>query len=607
MYVIGTSGHIDHGKTSLIRALTGIDCDRLPEEKAREMTIDIGFAHIEYPKLGTVSIIDVPGHERFIRNMVAGAWGIDLALLVIAVDDGWMPQTEDHFRVLSLLGVERLIVVLTKVDIADMEMISFVEEEAREKLTGTRYEGADIIRVSSKTGEGVKELKDLILQNLRKLNRASNAQKPYMFVDRVFASKGHGTIITGTLKNGVFRENDTVTLLPGGKELRIKAIESHGSALHEGVPSQRTALNLPGVSVEEIRRGHILASTSFFTETSDVLARIVFLDTRKEIKNNMGIELLVGTTAVKGKMILLDEELNLREGVFVRIRLERRWFFYPGQPFIITPPGGFRISGGGTIIVPDYESLRDKRRARGCLHLVGAASPADIIRFIVSAGLYAGKNDLLRMFPLNEKALDQTVAQVLEDGRYLQIDAYLADREFYEGLMKTIYETIERNVGLNSREIADRTGINDDFCHSVMPSVMGRYTVLEKEGRYFASSSITVDNLGDDRRAVLDHVRSMGVDGVELDRLSDEKRKKIVGELLRLGFLVSLDGNIVFHGDTYSELRERVMSLFNGKERITVPEAKDATGLSRKYVIPLLNRIETDGLIKRVGDFRIRS
>jgi selenocysteine-specific elongation factor len=178
MYIVGTSGHIDHGKTSLIMALTGTDCDRLPEEKSREMTIDIGFASIEYPRFGTVSIIDVPGHERFIRNMVAGAWGIDCALLVVAVDDGWMPQTEDHFRVLQLVGVERIMVVLNKIDAADEDMISFVEEEVRDKLKDTEFEGADIVRVSAKTGTGIEELREKIVENLRKLPKVADAEKP---------------------------------------------------------------------------------------------------------------------------------------------------------------------------------------------------------------------------------------------------------------------------------------------------------------------------------------------------------------------------------------------------------------------------------------------
>lgn len=327
MYIVGTSGHIDHGKTSLIVALTGTDCDRLPEEKERAMTIDIGFASMDYPRFGTVSIIDVPGHERFIRNMVAGAWGIDLALLVVAVDDGWMPQTEDHFRVLDLLGVERIIAVLNKIDLADEEMISFVEEEVREKIDATRFAGADLVKVSSKTLSGIEELKEVIVANLRQLSRISDARKPYLFIDRVFGSKGHGTVITGTLKNGQFHEEDTVTILPIHEEARIKRIESHYHVQHEGTPSQRTALNLASISMSKLKRGYLVCRENFFTESDDLIVRVQLLDEKRQIRNNQGIEILIGTTAVKGKIILMSDG----EGtVFpARIRLEKNGFHIP--------------------------------------------------------------------------------------------------------------------------------------------------------------------------------------------------------------------------------------------------------------------------------------
>lgn len=256
MYIVGTSGHIDHGKTSLIRALTGIDCDRLPEEKEREMTIDIGFASIDYPRFGTVSIIDVPGHERFIRNMVAGAWGVDIALLVIALDDGWMLQTEDHFRVLQLLGIERIIVVINKIDLGDEEMIEMAKNEIRERLEHTKYCEADIVPVSSKSGVGIEILKEAIITNLRKLSKAPDSDKPYLFIDRVFSPRGVGAVITGTLKNGVFKDNDSVTVLPLKREVKIKKIESHYRELQEGIPSQRTALNLSNITQDDRSRTH---------------------------------------------------------------------------------------------------------------------------------------------------------------------------------------------------------------------------------------------------------------------------------------------------------------------------------------------------------------
>ncbi len=607
MYIVGTSGHIDHGKTSLIRALTGIDCDRLPEEKAREMTIDIGFASIDYPKFGTVSIIDVPGHERFIRNMVVGAWGVDLAILVIAVDDGWMPQTEDHFRVLMLLGVERIVVALNKIDAADEEMISFVSAEVEERMADTRYAGCDIVRVSAKTGDGVAELKEVLLANLRKLARAADARKPYLFVDRVFASKGYGTIVTGTLKNGRFNEDDPVLLLPLMREVRVKKIESHHSALEEGVPSQRTALNISGVAVEEIGRGDIVAGKNFFTRSADVVVRVRLLEKKAELKNNTGMEMLVGTTALKGKLILLDDEDRGEEERVLRIKFDVPWFFYPGQRFIITHPGGFRIIGGGEVLLPDYLSAGGRRNVRRHLPVFSKYVRDEFVLFIVAVRRAVAWSWIVTIFPESERAVERVIESLIERGAVVRAGDFLLEGSFHAEALARVAETIAGSIGPNLREIADKTGLDLDICRVVLPAVIKEHRIVEKDGRFFGGDSITVDALPDEKKAVLDTLRGRGLEGAELDKSADEAEKRNLGDLIRLGFAVSLDGNIVLHREVYDELRQKVMALFDDKDRISIAEAKDATSFSRKYIIPLLNRIEGDGLIKRIGDFRMKA
>jgi len=607
MYIVGTSGHIDHGKTSLIMALTGTDCDRLPEEKERAMTIDIGFASMEYPKFGTVSIIDVPGHERFIRNMVVGAWGIDLALLVVAVDDGWMPQTEDHFRVLQLLGVERIIAVLNKVDLADEEMIEFVEEEVKEKLSGTPYEGADICGVSSRTGQGIPELRETIVANLRKLGRAADAKKPYLFVDRIFGSKGYGTVVTGTLKNGFFHEDENVTILPGSTAARIKRIESHFHELNEGNPSQRTALNLSGVSTDLLRRGSIICTHNFFTESDDIIAGIRLLDIKKEIKNNLGIEVLIGTSAIKGKLIHVEEDTSGKKTFIARIRLDSAWHFYAGEPFILTSPGGYRIIGGGTILLPDYNSSQDRRAVRRHIAGLQAYTEEDIITFIVLVKNIISRHDLFRMFPQSTASLDRVITGLSDAGHITVTGDYLLSPEFRGKAITAMDSAIHENVGLNLKELSDHARIDTVTARLLIPAVMEKSSIVEKDGRFFAGNAITEDTLSDSKKNILREILKSGADGIELDRINDEKRKKEVRDLIKLEFLISLDGNIIYHRDIYSDLRDRVMELFDPAEKITVPEAKDATGLSRKYILPLLNRIESEGLLKRIGDFRIRA
>ncbi len=607
MYIVGTAGHIDHGKTSLIKALTGIDCDRLPEEKEREMTIDIGFARIEYPKFGTVSIIDVPGHERFIRNMVAGAWGMDLALLVVAVDDGWMPQTEDHFRVLSLLGVERMVAVLNKIDLADAEMIAFVEEEVREKVRASRFSGADLARVSSRTGGGIPELRELILKNLKMLAKAADSRKPYLFVDRVFAAKGYGTVVTGTLKNGSFHDDDSVVVLPEGREVRIKKIESHNREIPEGVPSQRTALNLAGISSDEIHRGHIVVRNNFFTDSPEFIARIELLDRVREIKNNTGVEVLIGTESLKAKLIFINNAPEGRNPFNARIKPEKPWHCFPGQHFVLTRPGGYRVMGGGTVVLPDYRSLPSRRAAHLFLPLICTGNAEELLLYTVSAHGFIPEKRLESMFPQSAKVLEKMIVSLIDTEKLLRKGEYIVEGRYYKETAEKIAEAVKGTIGLKLREIADKAGINADFCREIMAYVAEEYGMVEKDGKYFTGSAVTPETLPHAMKSALAGIERNGIEGIELERVSDEAFKKLIKDLVKLDLAVSLDGNIILHRSVYEDLKEKIMALFAKLERITVPDAKDATSLSRKYIIPLLNRIEGDGLIKRIGDFRIKA
>jgi len=608
VYIVGTSGHIDHGKTSLIRALSGTDCDRLPEEKEREMTIDIGFASIDYPRFGTVSIVDVPGHERFIRNMVAGAWGIDIALLVVAVDDGWMPQTEDHFRVLELLGIERIIVVLNKVDLADEEMIEMVQEEIKERLELTPYSGSEMVQVSSKTGQGIEELKEVIVVNLRKLAKASDTDRPYLFIDRVFSPRGVGSVITGTLKNGTFVENETLKILPSRKDVKIKKIESHHREIHEGTPSQRTALNLSGVNAEEVERGHILCRSVFFTESDDIIAVIKIVHKNKKIRNNSFIEILAGTYSVKGKLILINESGDDEQAGYriIRIRLEKKWFFYPGQAFVITNPGGYRILGGGKVLIADFDPSRHRKSLRNEIKSADDFSLEKIVEFNIEVKGIIKKGQIMSFLPLSRKAIERLMDEILAKGRITAMEDYLVSSAFRERAFNSVKEAVMKNVGLNLKEISDIADTELEICRIIIKSLADDGEVFEKDGRYFSGDSVTEENLSVSMKKVLDQVMEKGSAGIELDKVSDDRVKKDIKDLIKLGFLVSLDGNIIYHSHVYENLKKSVMKLFLTHDKITVPEAKDAADLSRKYILPLLNRIENEGLIKRLGDFRIK-
>lgn len=605
MYVIGTAGHIDHGKTSLILALTGTDCDRLPEEKARQMTIDLGFAGMEVPGFGMVSFIDVPGHERYIRNMVAGAWGMDMGLLVIAADDGWMPQTEDHFRVLTLLGVERIIVVLTKIDIVDAGTADLAEEDAARRLSVTPYAGADRVRVSARTGEGIGALKAAIAENLKKLSGAENGKKPYLYVDRVFAARGHGTVVTGTLRNGTLRENDPVRVLPGGREARIKKIESHHSARAEGGPSRRTALNLSGVSVEDLRRGSIICGDQFFTETREMIARVQLLDTSSEIKNNQGTEILIGTAAVRGKIIFISDMKKVPSSLPVRIKFDAAWYCYPGQPFIITGPGGYRVLGGGTVLYPGYDR-KLKERIREGLSIFTEWSDAERVLFIISIHRWMRITGLRGMLPYDKERVDDILSSLREAGHIALLDGYAVTVRDHDASVMALRETIEHTRGLNLKELSDLVQVDPDLCRLLMTAVRSGGSIEEKNGRYYWENSGAGDSLSQNMKNIMEQARANGSRGIELDRITDDPVKRDARELIKLGNLVVLEGNILYHRDIYDELKAKIIASLDTRQKLSISDAREATGLSRKYLIPLLNRMERDKLLKRLGDIRIR-
>ncbi len=607
MYVVGTSGHIDHGKTTLIRALTGIDCDRLPEEKEREMTIDIGFAHMELPRFGTVSFIDVPGHERFIRNMVAGAWGVDLGLLVVAADDGWMPQTEDHFSVLELLGIERIIAAVAKIDLVEGSRTGEVERQVMDRLAGTPYEGSDIVRVSARTGEGIDRLKKAIEENLARLPGAEDADKPFMYVDRVFAPKGHGTVVTGTLRNGALRENDLVYLHPGKREARVKRIESHYHAETEGAPSRRTALNLTGVPSESIGRGHILFRKDFFTPSREILARVRMLDAAREPKNNMGVEVLIGTASVRGRLHTMKGGGKDPTWFPVRIAFDEPWYCYPGQPFVLTGPGAYRILGGGSVLLPDYDRKAQRDRAARGMARFPSFSREDRLGFIIAAQRWIKRADILSMFPENEKEIETLLAALEKKGDVVFLGEYVMDGNDREVMERVILEALGRSVGPNAREIADLSGVEGDIARLFLDILRKKGLVIEKGGKYFPGGSGGAEELSKGKKAVLELALSNKGEGIEPDKLANDTMKKDARDLVKLDLLVSLDAKIVYHRKVYDEMTGKILALFDKKDKITVPEAKDAVGLSRKYILPLLNRIERDGLIKRLGDFRVRS
>ncbi len=606
MYVVGTAGHIDHGKTLLVKALTGIDCDRLPEEKERQMTIDLGFAQMELPGTGTASVIDVPGHERFIRNMVSGAWGIDLGLLIVAADDGWMPQTEDHFRVLQLLSVKRIIAVINKIDLAGPDDIALLKTRIRERLSGTPYENADIAEASARRGDGIEGLRGLIAENLHALDVGGDTGKPYLFVDRVFAVKGHGTVVTGTLRNGLFDENDTVSVLPGNRTARVKRMESHYRTVHE-TGALRAALNLSGLSLEDAARGDIVVRRSFFTETDDFIATLEMTDPGESRKGHRGVEVLIGTAGLPARINSIAAADTRGADGIIRIKLERPWPVFPGQRFILTKTGGHHIFGGGAVILADYGRERDRKRARELAAEIGKPDAEGILRYAIAVPGWRSRESLGRMFEYGDDTLEAMLGSLANRGLITRVENYYFSADLAESVLAAISGFVASSSGVNIREIADASGIGQEPCGALVKKLCADGALAERQGRYFGREALAAPEFSRDARIILERARSGGPSGVELSSAANDKEKKAMKELLGLGQLVSMDGSLLWHRDYYDETKKLILKTLETKEKLAVSDARGATGLSRKFLLPLLNRMERDGLVKRLGDFRVKT
>src|SRR5256714_5022836 len=369
--LIGTAGHVDHGKTTLIRALTGIDADRLPEEKRRGMTIDIGFAYFDLPEIGRVSIVDVPGHEKFVTNMLVGALGVDVALLCVAADEGVKPQTREHLEILNLLPVEKMVVALTRADLADKETRELAHLDVQELLKTTRFKESPILEVSATTGEGLKELRASLQVALNAEYRMPNAQNLppwYLPIDRVFAVKGHGAVVTGTLAQGLVKVGDAAFIEPGHIETRVRSIHSHEVPLEQGEPGRRIALNLGGIKLEELHRGQAVGAPGALFESKNVDAALTWI---VPVKHGQRIRLSIGAEEAIGKVFLNDTNPEIAQ-----LRLESVVAVALSQPLILrrySPPD---VLGGGRVVVPQ---AKPRRKSEAGVHLATTEDQAQAI------------------------------------------------------------------------------------------------------------------------------------------------------------------------------------------------------------------------------------
>lgn len=629
--VLGTAGHIDHGKTSLIRALTGIDTDRLKEEKQRGITIELGFAYLDLPDGTRLGIVDVPGHERFVKHMVAGATGIDLVALVIAADEGVMPQTREHLEICQLLRVKEGLVVLTKIDlVGDPEWVDMVEEDIREFLKGTFLDNAPVVRVSVVTGEGLDALKDVLFQMVPKVPPRSTSGPFRLSIDRVFTMKGFGTVVTGTSLSGWLRVGDPVTVYPSGIATKVRGLQVHNQEVQEAFPGQRTAINLQGVDRDAVQRGEVVATPDSLIPSYMLDVSLELLgDAPQPLKDRQKIRFHTGTTETVATLMLLDrEQLAPGEKTYAQIRLDRPLAVLRGDRYVLRSYSPIRTLGGGAVLhpVPKKHKGKDKAAAALTLGILEDGDASAVIQWHLRDAGWMGASE--KELKIRGNIFGKVFAEALE--RLLnQKKAVLYDRENRRFIDPEALNALQANVTAVLGAYHAQNPLKPGMPKEEIPAQMDRpvdpkllYAVLRRlaeEGFVFMEKewvrlSGHKGDLGTAEKAIQERLeeiyRNAGLQPPFFkDAAADlpgtpRQHKDVLEWMLNQGRLVKVKEDLFFHADAIADLQKRLVAFLNEHGEISAAQFKDMTQASRKYTIPLLEYFDGQRLTIRIGDVR---
>lgn len=628
--VLGTAGHVDHGKTALIKALTGTDTDRLKEEKERGITIELGFASLKLPSGKTLGIVDVPGHEKFIKHMVSGAAGIDLVMMIIAADESIMPQTKEHLHICSLLGIRSGLVALTKIDMVENDWLELVKTEIQDFLKGTFLEGVPVIPVSALKQKGIDELTaalDTVVQNIPKKNDCGIFRLP---VDRVFTMKGFGTVVTGTLISDSISVGEDVLILPEEINTRIRGIQVHNQPTQEATAGQRTAINLQGIEKESLQRGDVLARPGTVVPTTRLDVFIEYLkNNAKSLKNRTLARLHTGASEIIARVILIEkDELAPGEKGFAQLILEKKDVVVTGDRFVLRSYSPITTIGGGLIIdpLPPKHKRLNKKVIEELATLLNGTLPKKIEVILERAG-FAGTNLRHLVFRLgtNAKNIKEELQSILS-----QKSALITDKEetniisasFYEKLAQSAAEIISQyqkknplREGISKEELKASLGrdISPKLFFMLLQNLTANKTIeVDKETvRLFGHKVTLADDLNSIRQEILKIYNEAGLTPSSfkdvINNFQDKKTEaqNIIKLLLKEGSLIKINEELIFTREALDNLRKNYKALLVKEGKATPVSFKELTGLSRKYIIPLMEYFDTDKLTMRVGDHRI--
>ena len=625
MRVIGTAGHVDHGKSTLVAALTGTHPDRLKEEQEREMTIDLGFAWLTLPGGEEIGIVDVPGHRDFIENMLAGVGGIDAALLVIAADEGIMPQTREHLAILDLLEIKAGIVVLTKIDLVDdPAWLDLVESEIRTVLKGTGLQAVPILRVSSKTRAGLPELLQTLGDLLKNEPARPDLGRPRLPVDRVFSIAGFGTVVTGTLSDGIFASGDEVEILPSGLHGRIRGLQTHKKKEEEAVPGSRTAVNISGLDVEQIQRGEVVTHPGQYRSTQRIDIRFRLLpDVSASLQHDTEVKLFIGTSeAIADVRLLGMESLNPGETGWLQLELHAPVVAVRGDRYILRRPSPGETLGGGTVVDPQPKR-RHKRFDQAvllALEAMAQGTPAEVLLQAALALGLAPVKDVINRSRLVSPAAEAAVTELLESGQLVKLDdgiwkmestvlagsQWTGLKESAAATLALYHETYPLRRGMPREELKSRLKLSPRLFNLVLPKMAAEGLLTEGPKwaalpghtvRFSPFQQVKVDKL-------MARFAAAPATPPSVKECQSEVGEDIFRTLLEFSDLVAVSAEVVFRKTDYDAMVEKVRQAIGQKGQVTLAEVRDLLNTSRKYVQALLEHLDASGVTVRDGDVR---
>jgi selenocysteine-specific elongation factor len=625
--IVGTAGHIDHGKSSLVEALTGTNPDRLEEEKRRGITIDLGFAFLKLDGV-RVGFVDVPGHERFVRNMLAGVGGIDLALLVIAADESIKPQTREHFDICRLLGIPRGLIAITKADLVDPDVLGLVRLEAEEFVRGSFLEGAPIVAVSAKTGAGLDALKRELLRTANEAPAKEPSRHFRLPIDRSFAMKGFGTVVTGTLVSGSVKIEDEAEIYPMRRRVRIRGLHSGGSAISQAVAGQRTAVNLAGIDHAEIQRGMVLSVPGIFEPTTRVDARVSLLASARPLKNRARVHFHQGTAETIAEVVLLQKNtLAPGESALAQLRFEDEILLIPGDRFILRQFSPVVTIGGGVVI--DGRAPRHRRNDSSVAPFLETLEHGTHEQILGALAERQGRSLTLdeimgrtgwveaEVRAASKALVNEKRVRIVADQPF-RIASFRAVADCAAAVRKAVEEFHDANPllpGIPKQDLRGRAGNPDaavfelslkDLAKAGAVTISG--DLVQRAGREIALSPEEAKAKEVIEREFERAGLAVPSFAAVLEKLPVEARRaqKILQILLREKVLIRVTEDLVFHRAAVAQLRDLIAQYKqrNGA-RLPVPAFKELTGVTRKYAIPLLEYLDREHVTRRVGDERV--